>query len=105
MPDAQFVDECAFAIPRKIGGEIGERHAFVRERSNSSVPDDVRPKLLSAEIHRTGDFDQRRRIALRLFERFPESECSTKWFQIETPLNQEFRSVAFPIPMATAAEN
>src|SRR6266446_8469586 len=104
MPDAQIVDECAFAIPRKIGGEIGERHAFVRERSNSSVPDDVRPKLLGAEIHRTGDCDQRRRIELRVFERFPETECSKKCFQIETALNLEFGSVAFPIPIATAGE-
>src|SRR5207249_3622760 len=104
MADAQLVDECAFAIPRKIGGEIGERHVFVRERSKSSVPDDVRPKLLSAEIHRTSDFDQRGRIELRIFERLAETESSKKCFQIKAALNLEFGGVAFPIPIAAAGE-
>src|SRR5260370_40864516 len=101
MPDAQLVDKCAFAIPRKIGGEIGERHVFVRERSKSSVADDVRPKSLGAEIQRTSDFDQRWRIELRVFERLPEAESSKKCLQIETALNLEFGGVAFPIPIAT----
>src|SRR5215471_10650668 len=104
MVDAQLVDECAFAIPRKIGGEIGERHVFVRERSKSSVSDNVRPKLLGAEIHRAGDFDQRGRIELRVFERFPETESCKKCFQIEAALNLEFGGVAFPIPIAAAGE-
>src|ERR1051326_413272 len=104
MTDAQLVDECAFAIPRKIGGEIGERDVFVRERSKRSGPDDVRPKVLGAEIHRTGDFDQRGRIEVHIFEELSGTESRKKCFQIEAALNLEFGGVAFPIPIAIAGE-
>src|SRR5262245_37386978 len=101
MADAQLVNERSFAIPRKIRSEISERHVFIRERSKSSVPDYVGPKSLSAEIYRTGDFEQRWRIELHVFERFPKTESNKKCFQIKTAPNLELGGITFRIPIAT----
>src|SRR5215831_5049173 len=101
MAYAQLANERSFAIPRKIRSEISERHVFIRERSKSSVPDYVGPKSLSAEVYRTGDFEQRGRIELNVFERFPKTESTKKLFQIETALILEFGGITFRIPIAT----
>ena len=104
MAHAQLVNECSFAIPRKIRTKIGERHIFIRKRSKSSVPDDVGSNLLRTEIYRTCDFDERRRTEFRFFERFAQTESIKKCLQIEAALNLEFGDFAFPIPIGTTGD-
>src|SRR5262249_11338477 len=104
MADAQLANQRAFAIPREIRAEIRERHLFVHERPKSSVPDDARPKLLGAEVYRTGDFDKRGRTEFRVCKRFSPAESIKECFQIKAALNLEFGGVALPIPIAAAGD-
>ena len=80
MMHPQIADECALAVPGKIGRQIRERHIFVRELPENSVPNDVRSKSFRSEIYRTGDFDQRRRMKFHAGERSAQTESVKKRF-------------------------
>jgi len=62
MAHAQLPNESALAIPRKIRAELRKWHLLIGELSKNSVPNHVRLKLLSAQLYRTDDFEQRRRM-------------------------------------------
>src|SRR5207247_9488933 len=49
MAHTQVANECALAVPRKIGRQIGERDRFVTELPKSGVPDYIGPKSIRPE--------------------------------------------------------
>src|SRR6266481_357257 len=62
MAHTQVANECARAVPRKIGRQIGERDRLVTELPKSGVPDYIWPKSIWPESDQAGDFNQRRRM-------------------------------------------
>src|SRR4029077_2045204 len=104
MAHTQVANECALAVPRKIGSKIGERDRLVTELPKRGVPDYIGPKSIRPETQRAGDFDHRRRAELDAGKRFAQPESVKKTFQIQAAARLEIRSVGFAIPISAAGK-
>ena len=105
MAQAQFPNQSALAIPRKIGAELRKRHLLVRELSKSSMSNHVRVELVGAQFYRAGDFQQRGRMKFYVCHRSNNTKGIEECFQIKGAVNLESGGFAFLLPIAATGES